>query len=84
MTRSSQLAKQDESPELLNTRQAAELLGRSAATLKRWRYQGIGPDWIEISRRVSYDKKVLLEFIQQHTKKPSVRAHVEEQSREAI
>ena len=77
-------SKDDLFPELVNTKEAAKLLGRSPTTLKRWRYEGVGPTWIEISGRVSYDKKSLLEFIQQHTKKPSVRAYVEDESREAI
>jgi hypothetical protein len=29
-------------PHLVNTHKAAEILGRSAATLKRWRAEGVG------------------------------------------
>ena len=47
-------------PQLVNTRKAAEILGRSAATLKRWRAEGVGPNWIELQGRVSYDVNVLL------------------------
>lgn len=64
-------------PELVDTHRAAEILGRSAATLKRWRHEGVGPDWIEIEGRVSYDVRVLLEFIQKNTRIASVRAAVE-------
>jgi hypothetical protein len=71
MIRSSQLAKQDESPQLLNTREAAQLLARSPATLKRWRYQGIGPEFIAIEGRISYRLSTLLHFLDQHTKKLS-------------
>ena len=70
-------------PQLVNTQQAAEILGRSQATLKRWRYEGVGPNWIEIERRVSYDVSVLLEFIRKSTRVASVRAAMEE-SREAV
>lgn len=77
-------AKEITLPQLLNTRDAAKLLGRSPATLKRWRHEGVGPDWIEIEKRVSYDREVLLKFIQHHTKKPSVRAHEKDSTREAI
>lgn len=70
-------------PELVDTRRAAEILGRSCATLKRWRCEGIGPNWIEIEGRVSYDVKVLLEYIQRNTRVASVRARMEE-AREAI
>jgi hypothetical protein len=37
-------------PHLVNTRKAAEILGRSPATLKRWRYEGVGPAYVEIER----------------------------------
>jgi hypothetical protein len=70
-------------PQLVDTRRAAEILGRSAATLKRWRYEGVGPNWIEIEGRVSYDVAVLLEYIQKNTRVASVRAVMEE-TREAV
>jgi hypothetical protein len=70
-------------PELVDTHRAAQILGRSAATLKRWRHEGVGPDWIEIEGRVSYDVKVLLEYIQRNTRIASVRAAMEE-IREAV
>ena len=65
-------------PQLVNSRKAAEILGRSAATLKRWRADGVGPNWIEIEGRVSYDVAVLLEFIQKNTRVASVRAAMED------
>jgi hypothetical protein len=70
-------------PELVDTHRAAEILGRSAATLKRWRHEGVGPDWIEIEGRISYDVKVLLDYIQKNTRIASVRAAMEE-IREAV
>ena len=70
-------------PQLVDTRKAAEILGRSVATLKRWRHEGIGPNWIEMEGRVSYDVGVLLEFIRKSTRVASVRAAMEE-AREAV
>jgi len=70
-------------PQLVDTRKAAEILGRSPATLKRWRHEGIGPDWIELEGRVSYDVSVLLEYIRKNTRVASVRAAMEE-AREAV
>ena len=70
-------------PQLVNTHQAAEILGRSAATLKRWRAEGVGPNWIELQGRVSYDVNVLLEYIQKNTRVASVRA-AREETREAV
>jgi predicted site-specific integrase-resolvase len=70
-------------PLLVNTRQAAQILGRSAATLKRWRAEGVGPNWIELQGRVSYDVNVLLDYIHKNTRVASVRAAMEE-TREAV
>jgi hypothetical protein len=70
-------------PRLVNTHKAAELLGRSTATLKRWRAEGVGPNWVELQGRVSYDVSVLLEYIQKNTRVASVRAAMEE-AREAV
>ena len=71
-------ARQFPVPELVDTRRAAAILGRSAATLKRWRCEGIGPSWIDIEGRVSYDVAVLLEYIRKNTRTPSVRAILED------
>ena len=75
---SSNTLKQFPIPELVDTRRAAGILGRSAATLKRWRCEGTGPSWIEIEGRVSYDVAVLLEYIRKNTRTPSVRAMLED------
>ena len=73
----------DPIPTLVNTHEAARILGRSAATLKRWRHEGVGPNWIEIEGRVSYDVAVLLEYIRKSTRVASVRAAMEG-TREAV
>ena len=65
-------------PQIVNTRRAAEILGRSPNTLKRWRYEGVGPDYVNHRGRIQYDVAVLLEFIRKHTRVPSVRAAMEE------
>ena len=70
--------RQERIPQLVNTRKAAEILGRSPATLKRWRYEGIGPEYVEMEHRVSYDVGALLEYIRENTRTPSVRAYMEE------
>ena len=74
---------QERIPSLINTRKAAEILGRSPATLKRWRYEGVGPRYVAMEGRVSYDVAVLIEYINENTRVPSVRAYMEE-SREAL
>jgi hypothetical protein len=70
-------------PQLVNTRKAAEILGRSPNTLKRWRYEGVGPAYVEIEGRVSYDVGTLIDYINENTKLPSVRAYMED-TREAL
>lgn len=64
-------------PQLVTTKIAATVVGRSAATLKRWRYEGIGPNYVEIEGRVRYDIAVLREFVRKNTRVPSVRAAME-------
>jgi predicted site-specific integrase-resolvase len=68
----------DKFPEFIATKRAAEILGRSPATLKRWRYEGTGPEYVEIEGRVRYDVRVLLDYIKRNTRVPSVRAAMEE------
>jgi hypothetical protein len=67
-------ATRDGVPQLVNTRAAATILSRSVNTLKRWRYEGVGPDYVVIEGRVSYDLAVLRDYIAQNTRVPSVRA----------
>jgi hypothetical protein len=64
-------------PHLVDTKEAARLLGRPPDTLKRWRYEGVGPDWITIEGKVMYDIAVLLEYVRQNTRVASVRAAAE-------
>jgi hypothetical protein len=54
------------------------MLGRSPDTLKRWRYEGTGPEYTVINGRVAYDELVLLEMIRANTRLPSVRAAMED------
>jgi hypothetical protein len=68
---------------LLSAHDAAEILGRSLSTLKRWRHEGIGFNWIELKGRVGYDVAVLLDYITKNTRVASVRAAMEE-TREAL
>jgi hypothetical protein len=65
-------------PWLVDTRTAARILGKSPNTLKRWRYEGVEPDYVNHRGRIQYDVAVLLEFIRKHTRVPSVRAMLED------
>jgi len=65
-------------PRLVDTREAAHILGRSHNTLKRWRYEGVGPRYVVMEGHVSYDVDALLEYSEAGTRVPSVRAAMEE------
>jgi hypothetical protein len=65
-------------PQLVDTWAAGAVLGRSVNTLKRWRYEGVGPDYVVFQGRVRYDVAVLRDYIAKNTRVPSVRASLEE------
>lgn len=77
MSRLEENGKRNQAPELVDTRGAAKILGRSPATLKRWRCEGIGPNFIQIHSRIRYDVSILVEFIKLNERVPSVRAAME-------
>lgn len=53
-----------ESPEgLINEHEAARRLGLKVSTLRRWRWQGIGPIFCRIGAAVRYDPRDLADFI---------------------
>lgn len=57
---------------LLDTRQAAELLGLRPAALAAWRQRGDGPPYIRISSRcVRYDPGDLTEWLDERREGPA-------------
>ena len=54
----------------LNEKQAADLLGCSAALMRRMRREGRGPRWTRIGRLVRYPETWLLEYIEAHANSP--------------
>ena len=61
---------------LITTRQAAEMMGRSPATLRSWRGAKIGPPFVRLSARsVMYDENDLKKYIAERRFVPSVRGH---------
>lgn len=56
---------------LINTQQAAELLGLKRRTLEDWRWQGKGPDYIPIGGRVMYDPEALQRWLDANTVRPA-------------
>lgn len=60
-------------PDLVDTKAAARLLVRPPETLKRWRYEGVGPDWIEMEGKVMYEIAALLAYVEQNRRAGSAR-----------
>lgn len=56
---------------LLTEREAAEMLGSSAATLNVWRCRGTGPDlpWIKLGRAVRYRMGDVLDCLERNTRR---------------
>ncbi|MCC8194975.1 MAG: helix-turn-helix domain-containing protein [Deltaproteobacteria bacterium] len=52
---------------LLNTVQAAEILGLRPNTLEIWRHRHVGPKYKKLGRRVLYDPADLAEFAESCT-----------------
>jgi predicted site-specific integrase-resolvase len=48
---------------LLNQAEAAQLLGLSPNTLRRWRHEGRGPTWVRLEGAVRYAPEALDEFV---------------------
>ena len=51
---------------LLREQQVAELLGCSAAALRKWRLNGDGPRYCKLGRLVRYSEADLLAYIEQN------------------
>lgn len=51
-------------PKLLNEYAAADMLGLSVKTLRRWRWAGRGPRFIKIGAAVRYDLTDLRAYIE--------------------
>ncbi len=49
---------------LLNTKEAADLLGLKPCTLESWRFKGFGPTFIRCGRAIRYDRTDLIAFVQ--------------------
>jgi hypothetical protein len=65
----------------LNETQTAGLLGVSVRTLQAWRVSGGGPRYCKIGRSVRYQRRVLVEFQQEHTVSSTTEASAKEAGR---
>ena len=60
--------------ELLNERDAADLLGLRPPTLRAWRFQRRGPAFVRLGRTVRYRRADLLAFLDDATVTPGASA----------
>jgi hypothetical protein len=49
---------------LVNEHDAADLLGLSVATMRRWRWAGRPPAFVKVGAAVRYDPAVLADFVE--------------------
>lgn len=64
-----------------NENQAAMLLGVSVRTLQAWRVRGSGPPYTKLSRAVRYQRRALVQFLQDHTVTSTTEADAREVGR---
>ena len=55
---------QQQTPDYLNTRQAAELCNLAPITLSAWRRQGRGPAFVKLGRAVRYARADVLAWLE--------------------
>ena len=48
----------------LNTRETADYLRVSVSTIKRWRREGVGPEYLRIEGRISYEQTAIDKYIE--------------------
>ena len=53
---------------MLNEKQVAKELGVSTLTLKKWRWEGKGPEWVKIERTVRYKRSDVDKWIKRGKK----------------
>ena len=56
-------------PKLLSKAEAAAALCVDVKTLDRWRWTGIGPDYVKLPKRVCYTEEAINEYIKERTTK---------------
>lgn len=55
--------------ELINPHKLAEMLCLSEATLRKWRWEGKGPRFVKIGRKVAYRPSDITEYVQGQIRK---------------
>lgn len=60
--------------QLITEKHAAEIIATPPGTLRYWRHQGKGPNYIRLVGRIKYDLAEVIDFIDRHRHAFSVRA----------
>lgn len=55
---------------VLNEAEVADRLGLHVVTLRRWRSQGRGPDYVRMGRRIGYLPEAIDRYLGRHTVNP--------------
>lgn len=53
--------------DLLTTDEVADYLKLAKQTLASWRWEGIGPDYVRVGRRIRYRRSVIDEWLDEPT-----------------
>lgn len=64
--------------QLISSKSAAKMLGKSEATLRAWRCVGKGPEYFKIEGSVMYDAADVESYIESNRHVPAVRANAQE------
>lgn len=51
-------------PRYLDEKEASQIAGVSVFALRKWRWNGSGPDFFKLGRSVRYSEKELLEWLE--------------------
>lgn len=54
--------------ELITSRQAAKMLCLSEMTLRKWRWEGKGPQFIKVGRKVAYRSEDLTRWVSEQVR----------------
>lgn len=57
-------------PRLISPGEAAERLGRTPATLRNWRWKGVGPAYVRFGNRAHYTEEAIARWIAAHETDP--------------
>ena len=73
----------NETCHLLTETETANVLSLKVATLRRWRWEGKGPQYLKIGNAVRYDPAVIERYIEESRRSSTSQAHSQPNLRSA-